>query len=131
MRAIFNTEKVEYELGQSGYTRNGHFVRGEVSLKQLSIGQPAIIEVVTNGFKQVITTDVVVDIKECPAFFRIKMNTEVHPYIVTINKKGIKPFKRMKIGTEKEVRDWAKKTFPTATVSYKVAPIPVRAQGVS
>ena len=131
MKAIFNTEKVQYELSTSGYTRNGHFVQGEVTLKQLTIGQPAVIEFKLNDYVQVIRTDIVTDIRECPAYFKMKMNTEVHPYVVTIRRGGGHVLKTMKIGTESEVKKWLSEGYPGADYSLKVAPIPVRKKGVS
>ena len=49
MKAKFRTEKVEYVIENGGYSRNGHFVQGEVKLKSLSIGSEAQIEIKT-GF---------------------------------------------------------------------------------
>ena len=131
MKAVFNTEKVKYELSTSGYTRNGHFVQGEVTLKQLSIGQSACIEVNSNGFKQVIRTDIVTDIEVCPAYFKMKMNTEVHPYKITIRHSASHVLKTMKIGTEIEVKEFIKKMYPNEKVDYEIASIPTRKRGIS
>ncbi|MEQ2527689.1 hypothetical protein WMO40_13340 [Bacillaceae bacterium CLA-AA-H227] len=131
MKAVFNTEKVTYELSKSGYTRNGHFVQGEVTLKELSIGQPACIEVNSNGYKQVIRTDIVTDIEVCPAFFKMKMNTEVHPYKITIRRSEGHVLSTMKIGTEKEVKAAISKMYPDCKVNYEISPIPTRKRGIS
>lgn len=131
MKAIFTTEKVRYELSDSGYTRNGHFVQGEVTLKELSIGQPAIIEFKLKQYAQVIRTDVVTDIEQCPVYFKMKMNTEVHPYKISVSRKNGQSLKLMKIGTEKEVREWLSDKYPDEEISYRIAPIPVRKIGVS
>ncbi|QOK30028.1 hypothetical protein IIE26_27050 (plasmid) [Cytobacillus oceanisediminis] len=131
MKAIFSTEKVKYELNKSGYSRNGHFVQGEVRLKQLSIGQPSIIEVKVNKYVQVIRTDIVTDIDVCPAYFKMMMSTEVHPYKISVIREDGDIVKLMKIGTEIEVREWISKKYPGEEISYRIAPIPVSNKGAS
>ncbi len=130
MKASFNTENVKYELSELGYTRNGHFVQGKVTLKQLTIGKPAILEFELNNFVQVIHTDIVMDIEKCPAFFKMKMSLDVHPYKIRI-KRNDKDIISMRIGTEVEIKQWVKERYPKEDVEYKIAPIPVRRKGVS
>jgi hypothetical protein len=131
MKAIFTTEKVRYELSNLGYSRNGNFVQGEVTLKELSIAKPAVIEFKLKQFVQVIRTDVVTDIEDCPTYFKMKMNTESHPYKISGTRKDGSKIALMKIGTEKEVRKWVSEKYPGEEISYRIAPIPVRTKGVS
>jgi hypothetical protein len=131
MKAIFTTEKVTYELNDKGYTRNGHSVQGEVTLKDLSIGQPAVIEFKLNQYVQVIRTDVVTDIEVCPIYFKQKMDTEIHPYNISVIRQNGGINKLMKIGTETEVRKWLSDKFPNEELSYRIAPVPVKRKGVS
>jgi hypothetical protein len=131
MKAIFTTEKVKYELNDKGYTRNGHSVQGEVTLKDLSIGQPAVIEFKLNQYVQVIRTDVVTDIEVCPIYFKQKMDTEIHPYNISVIRQNGGINKLMKIGTETEVRKWLSDKFPNEELSYRIAPVPVKRKGVS
>lgn len=129
--AIFTTEKVKYEVSRLGYSRNGHFVQGEATLKQLSIGECAVIEVKINGHIQVIKTDIITDIFECPAIFKKKMDKEVHPYNISVFRKDRSVVKLMRIGTEAEVGTWITNRFPNEKITYRIAPIPVRRKGVS
>ncbi|OIJ11503.1 hypothetical protein BKP35_12225 [Anaerobacillus arseniciselenatis] len=131
MNAIFTTEKVKYEVNRLGYTRNGHFVQGEVNLKQLTIGQPAIIEFKLNGHKQIIKTDTVTDIEQCPDCFKNRLDKEVHPYNISVIRKDRSIIKLMRIGTEEQVRKWVTNRFPNEKITYRIAPIPVRKKGVS
>jgi hypothetical protein len=131
MKAIFTTEKVKYELNDKGYTRNGHFVQGMVTLKDLSIGQPAVIEFKLNQYVQVIRTDVVTDIEVCPIYFKQKMDTEIHPYNISVIRQNGGINKLMKIGTETDVREWLSDKYPNEEISYRIAPVPVKRKGVS
>lgn len=129
--AIFTTEKVKYEVSRLGYSRNGHFVQGEATLKQLSIGECAVLEVKINDHVQVIKTDIVTDIIECPTIFKMKMDKEVHPYNISVFRKDRSVVKLMRIGTEAEVRAWVTNRFSDEKISYRIAPIPVRRKSVS
>lgn len=131
MKAIFSTEKVKYEVSESGYSRNGHFVHANVTLKELTIGQPAVIEVRLNGYEQIIRTDIVTDIEICPDYFKMKMKTEVHPYKITVTSPSGTPLVTMKIGTAAEVDEYVKKMYPNEKVNYQIAPIPTRKRRVS
>lgn len=131
MKAIFSTEKVKYEVSESGYSRNGHSVQADVILKELTIGQPAVIEVKTNGYEQLIRTDIVNDIELCPAYFKMKMKTEVHPYKITMISPSGTPLVTMRIGTAAEVEAHVKKMYPNEKVNYQIAPIPTKNRSVS
>jgi hypothetical protein len=131
MKAIFTTEKVKYELSDKGYSRNGHFTQGEVTLKDLSVGQPAVIEFKLNDYVQVIRTAEVIDIEVCPIYFKQKMDTEIHPYNISVIRENGGITKLMKIGAEPEIRKWLSDKFPNEQISYRIAPVPVKRKGVS
>lgn len=130
MKAIFKTEMVDYEVNRLGYTRNGHSVQGQVTVKQLTVGQPAIIECKSNNLVQVIKTDVVTDIVECSRLLKAKISQEVHPYKVSVITEKGKILTLMKIGTESEVKDWVSDRFPNEDVKYGIAPIPLKRKGI-
>jgi hypothetical protein len=131
MKAIFTTEKVKYELNEKSYTRNGHSVQGEVKLTELAIGQPAVIELKHNDFVQVIRTDIVTEIKECPIYFKKLMDTEIHPYKISITCRDGSIINQMRIGTETDVRGWLSERYPNDDVTYRITPIPLKRRGVS
>ena len=126
MKAKFRTEKVEYVIENGGYSRNGHFVQGEVKLKSLSIGSEAQIEIKTGAYTQLIRTDIVHSIDLCPAIFKMQMATEVHPYRIKVVNKNSKPGIFMKIGTEKEIQAYVKDRFKVKRLTYAIEPIPTR-----
>lgn len=126
MLAKFRTEKVEYVIEKGGYSRNGHFVQGKVKIRSLSIGQPAQIEFISGEFAQLIRTDIVLDIEKCPIKFKMEMSNQVHPYRIKVINEKSKLITLMKIGTEKEVKNWIENRFNNCKVAYGIEPIPTR-----
>jgi hypothetical protein len=130
MLARFCTEKVEYVIEKCGYSRNGHFVQGEVKIRSLSIGQPAQFEINVGDYKQLIRTDMVMDIEKCPLNFKVEMGNQVHPYRIKVVNEKAKPITLMKIGTVKEVKNWIEKRFIGRKVTYGIEPIPTRLEAL-
>lgn len=129
MKALFRTAHVEYLLENNGYSRNGHFVQGKVTLKQLAFGKPAIFEIETPGYSQVIRTDDVLDIQEMPLWVKGQVSNEVHPYRVYVSRKeNPAPLVVMKIGTKAEVEKWAKDRWSDEQIRISLIPIPASRQ---
>jgi len=122
MRAIFQTRKVDYEITNQGYSRNGHFTMAEVELKELSLGQSAVFEIRVGDSKRIIRTDSVMNIEECPRQFKEEMSNEVQAYKVKVMKEN-KPFIATKIGKREDVRRWAMKKYNAQESNVAIFPV--------
>ncbi|MFS1519533.1 hypothetical protein V1503_24200 [Bacillus sp. SCS-151] len=111
MIAKFKTENVEYVLEEKGYSRNGHFSLSEVELKELQVGEPAVFYIQIGEQKRIINTDIVYQIEQAPVSFKRDAIIDIQIFRIKVIRKEKQPISLMKLGTETEVRSWAKERF--------------------
>jgi len=116
--AQFKTERVEYVLETTGYSRNDHYTEAkEMKLNTLKMGASAQFQYKIGETPYVITTDQVVEIKSCPPEF----SSTVCVYRVR-HRSNERDCIHYKIGLKHNIAAWAAERWPDDLISIELLP---------
>jgi len=114
--AHFKTERVEYIIDSTGYSRNGHFTAAKnIKVEQLSIGKSASFSYTIGNIPYKISTDRVLEIRVIPHRFL----KDVGVFKMRIQLNSNKQIIRYCIGSRQEVSEKAIVSWPEALMSIE------------